>query len=128
MSLGYKRDVKLSFDEAESRARAALQEQGFGVLSEIDVQATLRSKLNANIRPYKILGACHAPSAMKALSIVPEIGLLLPCNVTISENDDGTITVAAVNAEAMLTVADNPELIPVATEVNQRLRRAIDTV
>ena len=98
------------------------------MLSEIDVQATLKRKLNANLRPYKILGACHAPSAMKALSIVPEIGLLLPCNVTIFENDDGTIAVAAVNAEAMLTVADNPDLLPIAAEVNQRLQSAINTV
>ncbi len=128
MSLGYRRNIKLSFEEAESRVRAALQEQGFGVLSEIDVQATLKRKLNVDMKPYKILGACHAPSAMKAISIVPEIGLLLPCNVTVSENDDSTIAVAAVNAEAMLTVADNPELIPIAAEVNQRLQSAINAV
>jgi len=128
MKPGYHRDVELSFEEAESRVRATLQEQGFGVLTEIDVKATLKKKLDVDFRPYKILGACHPSSAFKALSIIPEIGLLLPCNVTVSRNDDGTIRVAAVDAEAMLGVVGEPELTPVAAEINGRLRSAIDAV
>lgn len=128
MKVGYYRDVQLTFEEAESRVRTTLQEQGFGVLTEIDVKATLKKKLDVDFRPYKILGACHPPSALKALSTVPEIGLLLPCNVTVSRNDDGTIRVAAVDAEAMMGVVGEPELAPVAADVNSWLRAAIDAV
>ena len=128
MTLGYHRDVQLSMEEAESRIRAALQDRGFGVLTEIDVQATLKKKLDVDFPPYKILGACHPPSALQALSTVPEIGLLLPCNVTVSQNDDGTVRVAAVDAEGMLGAVDRPELAQVAADVNGWLRAAIDSV
>ncbi|MFB0516921.1 MAG: DUF302 domain-containing protein [Candidatus Neomarinimicrobiota bacterium] len=128
MKLGYYRDVELSFGEAEDRVRATLQEQGFGVLTEIDVRVTMKKKLGVDFRPYKILGACHPPSALEALSAVPEIGLLLPCNVTVSRNDDGTIRLAAVDAETLLGVVERPELFPVAEDVNRRLRNAIDAV
>lgn len=128
MTLGYHRDVQLSMEEAESRIRAALQDRGFGVLTEIDVQATLKKKLDVDFPPYKILGACHPSSAFKALSAVPEIGLLLPCNVTVSLNDDGTVRVAAVDAEVMLGVVDRPDLALVAADVSGWLRAAIDSV
>jgi len=128
MTLGYHRDVQLSMEEAESRIRAALQDRGFGVLTEIDVQATLKKKLDVDFPPYKILGACHPASAFKALSAVPEIGLLLPCNVTVSLNDDGTVRVAAVDAEVMLGVVDRPDLALVAADVSGWLRAAIDAV
>ncbi len=128
MKVGYYRDVQLTFEEAESRVRTTLQEQGFGVLTEIDVKATLKKKLDVDFRPYKILGACHPASAFKALSTVPEIGLLLPCNVTVSQNDDGTIRVAAVDAEAMMGVVGEPELAPLAADVNSWLHAAIDAV
>lgn len=128
MTLGYYRDVQLSMEEAESRIRAALQDRGFGVLTEIDVQATLKKKLDVDFPPYKILGACHPASAFKALSAVPEIGLLLPCNVTVSLNDDGTVRVAAVDAEVMLGVVDRPDLALVAADVSGWLRAAIDSV
>ena len=128
MTLGYHRDVQLSMEEAESRIRAALQDRGFGVLTEIDVQATLKKKLDVDFPPYKILGACHPASAFKALSAVPEIGLLLPCNVTVSLNDDGTVRIAAVDAEVMLGVVDRPDLALVAADVSGWLRAAIDSV
>jgi len=128
MTLGYHRDVQLSMEEAESRIRAALQDRGFGVLTEIDVQATLKKKLDVDFPPYKILGACHPASAFKALSAVPEIGLLLPCNVTVSLNDDGTVRVAAVDAEVMLGVVDRPDLALVVADVSGWLRAAIDSV
>ncbi len=128
MTLGYHRDVQLSMEEAESCIRTALQDRGFGVLTEIDVQATLKKKLDVDFPPYKILGACHPASAFKALSAVPEIGLLLPCNVTVSLNDDGTVRVAAVDAEVMLGVVDRPDLALVAADVSGWLRAAIDSV
>ncbi len=128
MKIGYHRDVQLRFEEAESRVRATLQEQGFGVLTDIDVKATLKKKLGVDFQPYMILGACYPSSAFKALSIVPEIGLLLPCNVTVSQNDDGTVRIAAVDAEMLLGVVERPELAPVAADVNGWLRAAIDAV
>ena len=128
MQLGYTRDVRLSFDEAEERIRAGLEQQGFGVLTEIDVKATLKKKLDVEFYPYKILGACHPPSAYQALSTVPEIGLLLPCNVVISQNDDGTIHVSAIDASLLLGVVERPELEEVARDVNDRLKKAIDAV
>lgn len=128
MRMGYYRDVNLTMEEAESRLRTALQSRDFGILTEIDVRATMRKKLDIEFRPYKILGACHPPSALKALSAVPEIGLLLPCNVTVSQNDDNTVRVAAIDAEQMLGVVEQPELTEVANAVNASLQKAIDAV
>ena len=128
MNIGYHRDLELSIDAADARVRETLAAEGFGILTEIDVQATLKKKLNADFRPYRILGACHPPSALQALLLKPEVGLLLPCNVTVSANDDGTVRVAAINAEIMLKVVDSPELAEVATEVNAALRRAVDAL
>lgn len=112
MTSGYHSDVQLSMEEAGSRIRATQQDRGFVGLTEIDVQAALEKKLDVDFRSYKILGTCHPPSALKALSIVPEIGLLLPCNVTVSQNDDGTVHIAAVDAEAILGVVKKAELTP----------------
>ncbi len=128
MTLGYHRDLELSIDAADARVRETLAAEGFGALTEIDVQATLKKKLNVDFKPYRILGACHPPTALRALTIKPEVGLLLPCNVTVSANDDGTVRVAAINAELMLKVVDSPELAEVAIEVNAALRRAIDAL
>ncbi len=128
MNIGYHRDLELSIDAADARVRETLAAEGFGVLTEIDVQATLKKKLNADFRPYRILGACHPPTALRALSVNLEVGLLLSCNVTVSANDDGTVRVAAINAEIMLKVVDSPELADVATEVNAALRRAVDAL
>ena len=128
MDLGYHRDMDMTMEAAESRVRATLQEQGFGVLTEIDVQATLKKTLDVDFRPYKILGACDPASAHRALSVVPEIGLLLPCNVTVSQNDDGTVRVAAINALAMLGLVDHPDLAEIAEEVNTNLQKAIDAI
>ncbi|MCH8024804.1 MAG: DUF302 domain-containing protein [Candidatus Marinimicrobia bacterium] len=128
MSIGYHRDLDLTMAAAEERVRETLAAEGFGVLTEIDVQATLKQKLDADFRPYKILGACQPSSALQALSIHPEVGLLLPCNVTVSANDDGSVRVAAIDAQVMFTVIDNQELADLATEVGASLRRAIDAI
>ena len=115
----------LSFDEAVARARTALAAEGFGVLTEIDVQATLKKKLDVDGEPYLILGACHPPSAHRALTAVPEVGVLLPCNVTVSV-ENGTTVVRAMDPAAVMGLVAVPELASVGQEIGERLRRVID--
>jgi uncharacterized protein (DUF302 family) len=119
--------VAAPYAEAVERAKAALKEQGFGVLTEIDVKATLKARLGAAFRPYVILGACNPPLAHRALSADLGIGLLLPCNVLVYDNCDGTSSVEAMDPEAALgLVGDDPRIAEVAREGKARLRRAID--
>ncbi|MFO7311864.1 MAG: DUF302 domain-containing protein [Bacillota bacterium] len=125
---GYRRRVRLSYDEAVAKVRDTLKEQGFGVLTEIDVAATLKQKLDVDFgRRYIILGACNPPLAHRALSQELELGLLLPCNVIVYEDGDETV-VAAVEPHAMLSVVSNEALKEVADEATRRLRAAIDAV
>ena len=114
----------LGFEEATTRCREALAAEGFGVLTEIDVQATLKSKLGVDVAPYRILGACHPPSAHRALGAAPEVGVLLPCNVTVSVEQGGTV-VRAMNPRSALGILDNPELAEVAAEVGDALERVV---
>jgi uncharacterized protein (DUF302 family) len=119
--------VNLSYDQAVERTRAALKDQGFGVITEIDVKATMRAKLEADFRPYVILGACNPPLAHRALSADLGLGLLLPCNVVVYDNLDGTSTVEAMDPQAALSlVGDNPVIAEVAREAHVRLRKALD--
>jgi uncharacterized protein (DUF302 family) len=115
----------LSFDEAVARAREALAKEGFGVLTEIDVQATLKKKLDVDREPYLILGACHPPSAHRALTAAPEVGVLLPCNVTVSV-EDGTTVVRAMDPAAVMGLLAVPGLAEVGEEIGARLRRVVD--
>jgi uncharacterized protein (DUF302 family) len=110
----------LSFDEAVERARDELKAEGFGVLCEIDVKATLKEKLGIERDRYTILGACNPPLAHQALEAEPELGALLPCNVVVYELD-GEAHIAAVDAERMLSIVGNDELAPVAADVKRRL-------
>jgi uncharacterized protein (DUF302 family) len=119
--------VARPFEETVARTRDALKEQGFGVLCEIDVQATLKEKLGVERDRYVILGACNPPLAHRALTAEPEIGLLLPCNVIVYEAEGGT-RVSAVEAELMLGVVRNPELSEVAAQVRQKLTSVIESV
>jgi uncharacterized protein (DUF302 family) len=115
----------LGFDETVESVRAELKEEGFGVLCEIDVQATLREKLGAEMEPYLILGACNPPLAHRALSAEAELGALLPCNVVVYRRDDVT-HVSAIDAERMLSIVGNDALQPVAVEVRDRLAAVVD--
>jgi uncharacterized protein (DUF302 family) len=125
---GFSKSVDVPYQEAVKNVTAALKGEGFGVLTEIDVKATLKKKLDIDFRPYVILGACNPPLAYRALTAEREIGLLLPCNVIVYEQDDGSTVVSALNPMVALGVVDNPELEDVAAEVTKKLRRVIETL
>jgi uncharacterized protein (DUF302 family) len=117
----------ISYEQAVKAVTEALKSEGFGVLTEIDVKATLKKKLDVNFREYVILGACNPPLAHKALSTELEIGLLLPCNVIVYEEEGGAV-VAAIDPIAAMGVVGNQELESIAQQVNARLRRVIDSL
>ena len=114
-----------SFGDAVAATKAALATEGFGVLTEIDVKATMKKKLDVDYRNYLILGACNPSLAHQALGAEPAIGLLLPCNVVVAEDPDGTVVVSAIDPKKMFTVVDRPDIESVASEVKQKLARAI---
>jgi uncharacterized protein (DUF302 family) len=116
--------TELPFSEAVARAREELAREGFGVLCEIDVQATLKEKLGVEREPYLILGACNPPLAHRALETEPELGVLLPCNVVVYQ-EQGQTHVAAVDAERMLSIVENEELAATAGEVRRRLEAVV---
>lgn len=115
----------LPYAEAVDAIKARLKEEGFGVLTEIDVRRTLQEKIGTEWRPYIILGACNPPLAYQALSTELDIGLLLPCNVVVYEEEDGSV-VEAMDPEPVLGLVENPQLSPLAREVKERLTRALD--
>jgi len=116
------------FDDAVERVTSALKAEGFGVLTKIDVQATLKEKLDEDFRQYVILGACNPPLAYEALKTEPLIGLLLPCNVVVVEYFYGGTVVAVVNPGAMFSVVDNPDLSDIVEQIDAKLRRVLDGV
>jgi uncharacterized protein (DUF302 family) len=117
----------LSYEDAVRRCKEALAEEGFGVLTEIDIQATLKQKLDVDRPPYLILGACHPPSAHRALAAAPEVGVLLPCNVTVSV-EEGKTVVRAMNPGVVMGVLQAEGLEDVAVEVGNALQRAVQAV
>jgi len=116
----------VSFDQAISKVTEALKEEGFGILTEIDVQATLQKKLNVDFKPYKILGACNPPFAYKALQAEDKIGTMLPCNVIVQAQPDGSVEISAVDPVASMQAVGNEKLEKIAGEVRDKLRLAID--
>ena len=127
---GFSRTIDVPYEEAVRKVHAALKEEGFGVLSEIDIKEKLKEKIGVDFRRYVILGACNPPLAYKTLQEELDIGLLLPCNVIVYEADDTSKSViSAVDAKAMLSVVEkNPALDRVASEVNERLQRMISSL
>ncbi len=122
-ALGFDVYVNCSYDEAVTAVTDELKKEGFGVLTEIDVKATLKKKIDVDFRPYKILGACNPNLAHKALSAVPQIGLMLPCNVTVSQEVDGRTLVSIINPQQMMGMVNHPELEAIACDAEERLRR-----
>ena len=121
--LGITVQLKTDFETAIQRVTDALKVEGFGVLTEIDVKATFKKKIDVDFRPYKILGACNPTLAHRALSSDAQVGLLLPCNVTVSEEGEGLIEVSIIDPIGMLGVVKNPAIEPVAQEARTRLER-----
>jgi uncharacterized protein (DUF302 family) len=117
-----------SLESTVQHVRSALSAEGFGVLSEIDIAATFKAKLGVDVAPQIILGACNAPLAREGLSVEPDLGLLLPCNVVVRVDDEGQTVVAAVNPEMFLTVSGRSELEPIALDAGARLRRVLAAV
>ena len=117
--------VETSYEQTLERAAEALAREGFGVLTEIDVRATLKKKLDRDVRPYKILGACNPQFAHRALEIEPQIGALLPCNVVVREDERGATVVEVMDPEAVLRLVDRPEVAEIAREVRRRLERVL---
>ena len=126
---GFGAEVQLPFADAVQRTRDALAAEGFGILCEIDVAATLRQKLGVDMPPYVILGACNPPLARQALAAEPDIGLLLPCNVVVySTGDADNCVVATIDPETAMTLSARAELAPIAAQVSAKLRRALDAL
>jgi len=121
----FNKTVEMPFDEAIDRVTEELKKEGFGVLTEIDVQTTLKKKLDVDFRPYRILGACNPPFAHQALQAEKNIGLMLPCNVIVQDAGDGKTEVAAIDPLVAMSRVENPDLEPVAKEVQLKLQRVI---
>jgi len=128
MSYYFHKNVNYSFAQAEERVREALQNKGFGILTEIDMQATFKKKLDKDIRPHKILGACNPHYAFEATQAEEKLSTLLPCNVTLAEQADGSIDISVMDPEAAFSLVGNAAIAPVATEVKDILKAALQQV
>jgi uncharacterized protein (DUF302 family) len=128
MEIGIGRDVDLPYEVALARVEDALKKEGFGILTRIDVKATMKEKLGVDFEPFMILGACNPPLAHRALQEEPAIGLMLPCNVVVRRTDAGTTRVEAVNAAAMASLFPEADLSAVSGEIGERLARVLASV
>jgi uncharacterized protein (DUF302 family) len=125
---GFGRAVDMDFSTALTRVTEELKKEGFGVLTEIDVQATLKAKIGKDMPPYRILGACNPPLAHRALEAEPSIGLLLPCNVVVRQDAQGKVLVEIMDPKVVLQLVDNPEVGSLASDVRQRMERVLQAL
>lgn len=128
MSYYFSKTLSVKFDEAVNMVTEGLKKQGFGILTEIDVKATLKKKLDVEFRNYRILGACNPPFAYKALQAEDKIGLMLPCNVIVQEHSDGRVEISAIDPMASMRAIENPKLQEVADQVRLKLKSVIDSL
>ena len=128
MDYGYQKTVKKSFQSIDIEIRKNLSKEGFGIITEIDLQKTFKEKLGLTYQKFQILGACNPELARKAIDYEREVGLLMPCNVIFWENEDKTVTISFVDAEKQLSSCDNVELLKIGKDVNLMLKRAIDLI
>ena len=128
MSYYFKKTLNLSFDKAIARVTEELKKEKFGILTDIDVKATLKKKLDVEFRKYRILGACNPPFAYKALQAEDKIGTMLPCNVIVQEISDGQVEVTAIDPLASMQAVENPALKEIATEISNKLKTVINSV
>mgnify|MGYP000285292111 CR=1 FL=1 len=128
MTYHFTKTLDCGFDEAVARATKALADQGFGVLTTIDVSATMKAKLGADMKPYVILGACNPQFAYRALQAENKIGTMLPCNVVVQDIGGGQTEVSAVNPLESMSAVKNPDLLPIATEVTSRLQTVVSSL
>jgi uncharacterized protein (DUF302 family) len=126
MSYHFSKRLELPFDQAVTRVTDALKREGFGILTDIDVKATIKSKLGEDFREYRILGACNPPLAFRALQLEDKIGTMLPCNVIVQEHQSGDVEVSAVDPVASMQAIDNSGLADVAKEVQAKLKRVVE--
>lgn len=125
MSYYFSKRIKGTFNEVLTKVAASLKEEGFGILTEIDVKETLKKKLDVDFQNYMILGACNPPFAYKALLAENKIGIMLPCNVIVQEEKEGEVEVAAVDPLASMKAIENPELLDIAQQVREKLKNAV---
>ena len=128
MNYGYQKTVRKSFQDVNNQIRDSLLEEGFGIITEIDIRKTFKEKLNLTYQKFRILGACNPELARKALDYEKEVGLLMPYNIIFWENEDKTVTISVVNAEKQLSYCDNTELSNIGKDVNIMLKRALDLI
>ncbi len=128
MSYYFSKTLSLGFDEVIEKVTEALKAEGFGILTEIDVQATLKKKLDVDFRPYKILGACNPPFAYQALQAEEKIGTMLPCNVIVQQKGDHEVEVAAIDPIASMQAVNNPRLLAVAEVIQSKLKNIIENL
>lgn len=127
-NFGFGKPLDLDFDEAVNKVTAELQTEGFGVLSDINVAAKMKEKLDKEMPRYRILGACNPSLAYQAIEAVPDIGLLLPCNVLLREDDNGRVAVSFMDPESVLSLVDHEQVKPLAKDVKARLHRVLDAL
>ena len=128
MSYYFTKELNISFDDAIAKVTEELKKEGFGILTDIDVKATLKKKLDVDFRPYRILGACNPPFAFQALQTEDKIGTMLPCNVVVQEKTPGKVEVTSIDPVASMAAVNNPNLRTVGEQVREKLKRVIDNM